>query len=431
MLYLLGVTAGVFAIPSLEATRPVRWVVVPGLLAVQVLALWWFGVRLREVSRPAWRLKWLFLVLLACYAFLPGDDARGEDDWHRVAIPFTAWAVTTNLGGIVHATLMCVQILTVILASAVVRLTGPGTDLVKGLRTLRFPTLFVHALDQTLDLLGGIRRHGEGQGGGAGGGGNRGKAPHADGRASPGFFSILRQLVRGDIGFFTREIRTNLDRARERVRGDGGARLDEHLAHDVAIITGVGLVMVSLKMLKILPGVPFAPGFKTLLLYPLYVVASQLTHTRWGGTTAGAVMGVIGFLQGDGRFGVLEVLKHLAPGLLIDLLMPVVKRLPQSVFVYCALGFLAAIARTATEFTVVLLLGARAELFLFPAARLVPNLIAGTLSGFVSVFVLRAFDNQPPDPPGRETTLNDSGQGTELVTSSPSADNAGEHTKEV
>jgi hypothetical protein len=30
-------------------------------------------------------------------------------------------------------------------------------------------------------------------------------------------------------------------------------------------------------------------------------------------------MGLIGFLQGDGRFGVLEILKHVAPGFVIDI----------------------------------------------------------------------------------------------------------------
>ena len=75
---------------------------------------------------------------------------------------------------------------------------------------------------------------------------------------------------------------------------------------------------------------------------------------------------------------VLDVLKHLTPGFPIDLLMPIVKRLPQNAWVYCGLGFLAAMARTTTEFAVVLLLGARAEVYLFAASRTVPNLIAGT-----------------------------------------------------
>src|SRR5262249_10076904 len=93
--------------------------------------------------------------------------------------------------------------------------------------------------------------------------------------------------------------------------------------------------------------------------------------------------------QGDGRFGVLEIFKHVAPGLVIDIGEPLVRRWPPWALGYCVLGFFAAIARTATEFVVVLLLGARAENYLFPAGKLVPNLTAGGLRGFVSVVVLR------------------------------------------
>jgi hypothetical protein len=181
----------------------------------------------------------------------------------------------------------------------------------------------------------------------------------------------------------------------------------------VAVIAGIALCMASLKMLKVLPGVPFAPGFKTILLFPLYVLAARLTHSRWGATAAGSIMGVIGFLQGDGRFGVLEIIKHVTPGLVIDVGEPLARRLPAWALGYCVLGFFAAIARTATEFVVVLLLGARAEIYLFPVAMLVPNLVAGVLSGFVTVIVLRLLASSAPaagEPAGDVARNRDTGE---------------------
>jgi len=201
---------------------------------------------------------------------------------------------------------------------------------------------------------------------------------------------LLRQVLRGDIGAFADFIRVNIARAESQASSDADPRVAGQFAHDVAIITGIGLCMASLKMLRILPGLPFASGHKTVLLFPLYVLAARLTQSRWGATAAGSIMGVIGFLQGDGRFGVLEMLKHVAPGLVIDVGEPLVRRWPAWALGYCVLGVFAAIARTATEFVIVFFLGARAEIYLFPAVKLVPNLIAGLLSGFVSVFVLRA-----------------------------------------
>jgi hypothetical protein len=295
------------------------------------------------------------------------------------------------------------QIVTALLATAVVRLTGTGGDLVAGLQAFRLPGLFVHGLDRTLDLIAGgsrsagARKRGGGQ------------------KRRTGFF---KQLARGDLSAFAESIKSNIARAR------GSDAKPDRLEHDVAVVTGLALCMASVKMLKILPGLPFASGHKTFLLFPLYVLASRQTHSRWGATCAGSIMGVIGLFQGDGRFGPLEVLKHTAPGIVIDLGERVVRRLPFPLLGYCVLGVAAAIARTATEFTVVLLLGARAEIYLFPAIKLVPNLIAGGMSGFVTVFVLRIFAASPALGTGSDTRTSSRSPQTakEAVRRAPSSD---------
>jgi hypothetical protein len=400
--YLLAVTVVVFAMPALSLTRPVRWFVIPTLLGIQVITLLVCRVGLRDALWSASRLKWLFVFLLGMYALLPSGSPSENDvllDWH---VPGLGWSIPINLSGLEVAGLMCLQIVTVLLASAIVRLTGTGRDLVDGLHTLRLPPLFVHALDRTLELLG-TR--------GGGGGRGRNRAPRA------GLFALAKQLLRGDVSAFAETIRTNIARA----ESQPGTAVDPHigsqLAHDAAVVAGIALCMASLKMMKILPGLPFASGYKTLLLFPLYVLAARLTHSRWGATAAGSIMGVIGFLQGDGRFGALEILKHTAPGLVIDLGEPLVRRLPTWALGYCALGFFAAIARTATEFVVVLLLGARAEIYLFPVVKLVPNLIAGMLSGFVTMFVLRVLAEpaQPGVTPATESARSPEALGESAV----------------
>ena len=392
VLYLLAVTAAIFAVPAFAATQPARWFVIPALLLVQVIILFACRVGAGEVVRPVWRLKWLFVFVVAAYALLPSETPAtlGRSlDWQ---MPAVGWTVSINLAGLTQAVLMCLQIITLLLATSVVRLTGSSGDLVEGLKAFRLPRLFVYSLDHTLALLGGSRPgrgRGDGRGGGQGGG-------RADASSRSGFFSVLRQLLRGDIGAVVRSIQGNLDLASAATARESGPHLGAGAAHDVAVISGIALGMASLKMLKFLPGVPFASGHKALLLFPLYVLAARLTHSRWGATVAGSIMGVIGFLQGDGRFGLLEVFKHIAPGIIIDLAEPVVRRWPRWALGYCVLGLAAAVGRVATEFVLVALLGARSEVYLFPAAKLVPNLAAGFLSGFVTIAVLRAF--------GRATT---------------------------
>jgi hypothetical protein len=377
-LYLLAVTAVAFTVPAFSWTQAARWFVVPALMAIQIIVLLICRIKPREIAYPIWRLKWLFFFLIAAYALLPAEAPSDA----RVAwpLPGVEWRLSINLTGLDHAGLMCLQIIAVVLASALVRLTGTGRDLVDGLQSFRLPPLFVYSLDHTLELLAGGRRPGSG-----GGVGRRNRS------AEGGFLTMLKRVLRGDIGFFVESIRGNMRDAAERADRQADRHFSAELARDVAVITGIALAMASLKLVKLLPGVPFAPGHKVLFLFPLYVLAARLTHSRWGGTAAGSIMGVVAFLQGDGRFGVLEILKNVAPGLIIDLADPLVRRLPAWALGYSILGLAAAVARTTTEFAVVFLLGSRAEVYIFPAATLIPNLLAGFLSGFVTMFVLRAF----------------------------------------
>ena len=383
VVYLLAVTALVFAAPIFVPSRD-RWLIILGLLAPQFVILLTCRVGLYEIIRPVWRLKLLFIFLIAAYSLLPGEG--GAVLAWRIRVE--DWSIPVNLDGLARAGLMCLQIATMLLASSVVRLTGTGRDLIDGLESFHLPALFVYSLDHTLGLLGGTRRRG---GGGRSGGADTGVGGGSR-VPSAGFLSILKRLLRGDVGALVQSIRSDVDRAGEQIAGETGRNLSAQMAHDVTIISGIALTMATLKMFKILPGIPFASGHKALLLFPLYILASRLTYSRWGATAAGAVMGVIGFLQGDGRFGILEILKHLAPGVVIDLAQPWASRLPGWALGYCLLGLAAAVARTTSEFSLVAMLGARAEVYIFPMVKLVPNLVAGFLSGFITLFVLRAFD---------------------------------------
>jgi hypothetical protein len=395
VLYLLAITAAVFAVPAVVGGSAL-WLTIVGLLALQIVILLAYRIASRDIVRPVSRLKWLFVLLIAAYTLLPGEDGSSGTPtlaWH---IPVIDWSLPINLAGLEQAGRMCLQIVTMLFASSVVRLTGTGRDLVEGLESFRLPGLFVYSLDHTLELLGGARPRGSGRGGGKGAGYGNDEGGGGARASQGGFLAILRRLLRGDVAGFVQEIRGDVAQAGEQIAGEQGSKLSARMAHDVATVSGIALTMATLKIFKLLPGIPFASGHKAILLFPLYILASRLTYSRWGATAAGSVMGVIGFLQGDGRFGLLEILKNVAPGVVIDLAEAWVRRLPGWALGYCLLGLAAAVARTTTEFAVVAMLGSRAEIYLFPMTKLVPNLVAGFLSGFTTLFVLRAFDRSMP-----------------------------------
>src|SRR5439155_11482443 len=173
VLYLLAVTVAAFAIPAWSVTAQLQWYLVPLLLGLQVVLLA-ARIPVLDILAIATRLRWLFFFLLVSYLLLPPDPSAGD---HLVSWrPIARWpSIGLNLSGLAAAALLCLQIATVILVSASVRLTGSGTDLVDGLRAFGLPTLFVHSIDHTLALLGGPRRRGarSGSGSGVGGGGLR------------------------------------------------------------------------------------------------------------------------------------------------------------------------------------------------------------------------------------------------------------------
>ena len=225
----------------------------------------------------------------------------------------------------------------------------------------------------------------------------------ADGEEAPeGFRQALKRLLRGDVSRLLGRVERQIAKAEAHAR-DALGESAAGLARDVGVIAGVSLTMLGIKMLKLLPSIPFAPGHKGVLLLPLYVLAARLTTTRLGGTLTGLTMGSVAFLLGDGRYGILEIVKHVAPGILCDLALPLLLaggRRPGAL-IWSFFGLLLALARFGTIFTITLLVQAPAVAYAFLVPGLVIHGTFGFLSGYVCHHLLRGLDRitVPPAPP--------------------------------
>jgi hypothetical protein len=194
-----------------------------------------------------------------------------------------------------------------------------------------------------------------------------------------GFWASLKRIARGDVGPIVDRMHRQIARAEAYVdsvddeRHDAPAqdaaqpprvRRDRRVAKDIALIAGLSLTMLGVKALKVLPSIPFAPGHKLVLLTPLYIVATLRTRTRFGGTLTGLVMGSVAFLLGDGRYGIFEILKHITPGIVCDVFVPLMLRLyggaggegarQPGALAWSVLGGLMGLGRFATIFTITL-----------------------------------------------------------------------------
>jgi hypothetical protein len=163
------------------------------------------------------------------------------------------------------------------------------------------------------------------------------------------------------------------------------------MARDVAVIAGIALTMLGVKALKLLPGLPFAPGHKGVILIPLFVVAGFMTRSRSGATLTGLTMGTVAFLLGDGRYGVFEIAKHVAPGVIVDLGMPVMRG-RRRVWAWCAFGVVIALGRFATVTAIALTVQAPAVVYALLIPGLTVHAIFGLISGIVTAPLIRALD---------------------------------------
>jgi len=357
ILYLLAiaVTAYATASPLLLA----------GLLAAQVVLGSYARLPLRGLLTILRRLAVFFLVMLFCFVFFGSEEG---DRVIRVAV--MTWSLPFNLSGALRGLLLSSRILIVLSASRLIQETGDRKAFVDGLRGLFVPDFLAYSLDLVLSSLASERTRG-----------GRGA------RMQPTL--VIRRAVRGDVDALVALLEQSMARARERALLLG---LKLEVMRDVSVISGLAAIGMMLRSFKLMPGLPVAPGHKGIILIPLYIVAHDLTASRWGATQMGAVVGVSSFLMGEGKFGPFEVLRHLTPGLFVDLSMPLARRLVRTpgVILYALLGVGVAVTRLSTLVLVGLFVQAPRAFYALLLPMTLANVGFGFLSGFVTFHLLKS-----------------------------------------
>jgi len=346
---------------------------IAGLFLLQ--SLLWLSSRLsvRLMIPVAQRLGVFFFFIMIAYVFFPMPaDANTE----QIVWPVGPWALEISLTGFKIALLMSVRVWVLVMASLWVQRSSQQGDLVQAMVYLKTPRFLAVSLEATLELLTGGQEkgaHGKAAGKGAG------KGRHKKTKLSIRF----QQLRRGDLSFFFELIERSLRRTEKHLEKTAGLTAEQR--RDVAIIAGISVAMMGLKLFQLMPGLPIAPGHKNLLMIPLFLLASSMTHSRFGGLWTGLTVGVVNFMLGFGKFGILEILQFIAPALLADMLVPLLRgshgwRWFQLVFFGALLG----LTRFIANFLVIVLAGAPLAAFMLYLPMLLSQIIFGMLSVVVA-----------------------------------------------
>lgn len=353
VLYLLVVAVGVFWLH--------QWQLLLAVTALQVAFALATGMPVRAIAKTLRKLVVFSLLIVVSYALWGPETGEVEQHFY---VPHIPWQL--SLTGLLFGCAMVLRVASVVLASAWIRRQGQPGDFVAGLRALRIPESLAQLLDRTLWLL---EAHPEARGDKK----NRNDAGTND-------YGIKR-LLKGDMSPLFSGLESALKKA-------ANYRSNETNSYDLVLLSGVLLSMLSIKAVKILPGIPFAPGYKGVILLPLYFIAAYLSRRRFGATLVGTAFGILSFLFGDGRYGVFEVLKHITPGLIADGFAPMLRRARPNVFLYSFIGTLMAVGRWATIAAIVVLVEAPGTFvaLLLPVALV--HLVFGALSGIATRVLL-------------------------------------------
>ena len=395
--YLISVVLLVVVIPSPVVTLT--------LLALQVVLWILCSVGRRPVTRILKRLGIFFLVIGISYAFFSVGDVQ-LDRWTDVEVG--SWTIVVNLAGVWTAFVMGLRVLVLVMASVWVQQTGSPGDLIRAFERFGVPPFIAASIDATIQLASGASGSGgrTGGGGGSGGGGGGGRGQRKEHLDKPEKVSLeFDQIRRGNLAFITDMVTRGLDRA-ERLVIRANPDMEREQAKDIAIIVGMATAIMGTKLLQVLPGIPIAPGHKNVVIIPFLLLASRLTHRRFGGLWTGLTAGVVSVLSGYGQYGILEIAQFAMPGLMADLLLPLVRPSHGKWLRFAEFGLvggLLGIGRFTANVLVIFLAGAPAAAFVLYLPMLASQVFFGAVSAFVSMAILDSVGGRQVSVPNEQS----------------------------
>jgi energy-coupling factor transporter transmembrane protein EcfT len=346
------------------------------LLGLQIVLWFAAGLSLALLIGSLRRLLTFVSFILLSYAFFSWEEG---DMIYKLAA-FGA-ALPINLTGISTGLLLSSRIVTLILASQLIQQTGNRTAIVDGLRAFHIPAKLACSLDLVMSALGS-----EGTEGGRGRG--EGKRRQKEGGSTTAV--VVKRALRGDVSVLTEMIEKQIAQARAK-----GAvyNLPPGVLNDLAVVVGLSVLAMTLRFLKVMPGLPVAPGHKGIILIPLYILAHTLTTSRWGGSQFGLIVGITSFLMGmGGKFGPFDILRHVAPGFFVDIVMPFAAAVftRPNPFVYAIVGMGAAVTRVSTFVAVAAFVEVPSAFYVLVVPMVIANIVFGLLSGFVTFHLMKS-----------------------------------------
>lgn len=332
-------------------------------------------------------LKFLYKVRWFVFFFFLFEGFIGAND--IVLFTIKKWIVALSYQGLLTASLMSCKLISMLLVTQVIRLSMTGEAFVEGLRKLGMGKSTAEIIDQILSILAsqknnpqkevqGEKGQGRGNGGGGGNGQGRKNNPSIQESEEQNAIKASDVLFRGKIGNIPLKLLNRINFAKDQFSGNPNA-----------VIASSSLAVTLIRMVKIAPGLPLAPGHKNILFFPVFIHAIVKSKKKFAGTQIGFISGILHFSMGFGKYGPLGILEFAILGWFFDLLLKLPVR-KNNIWFLMFLGGIGGLVRISTEVAILLVLGMPEAFYIIYFPYVIAQVAFGIASGLISKSILNA-----------------------------------------
>jgi len=349
-----------------------------------------------------YKVRWFIILIFLFESFI------GPNDFDLIKLK--KWTLSLSYDGLLNASIMASKLIAMLMITQVVRLTMKGKEFVQGMTKLGLGESSAEIIDQILVILseekdakstmaqpnkqgsGQGGGQGKGRGGGQGGGQGRGNNFETKEDLTSSMNRVTEEvkeegevrskdvLFRGRIGNIPKRLLDRINFAKGKFANNPNA-----------VIASASLSVTLIRMVKIAPGLPLAPGHKNILFIPVFIHGIMKSEQRWAGTQIGFISGILHFTMGFGKYGPLGILEFMTIGWVYDLLL----RLPfekNRLWYLMLLGGIGGLVRISTEMLIAFVLGVPDAFFLIFLPYVISQIAFGIASGFITKSIINTTD---------------------------------------
>jgi hypothetical protein len=310
-----------------------------------------------------WKVKWFILLIFLFHAL----SFSGEIPLIRLK----KWELSLSHDGLFRGAIMAGKLISMLFITQVVRLSMRNDEFVGGMTSLGLSKSNASIIDKIMSIVGeekSQKKKKSGSGGGKGGGRGSGQQKGND----ESNVQSKDVLLRGKVGNLPTRILDKINFAKDKFANDPNA-----------IIASSALSVTLIRLVKIAPGLPLAPGHKNILLMPVIIHGIVKSEKRFAGAQIGFISGILHFSMGFGKYGPLGVIQFALLGLVMDFLFKIPINTSRIWFLMFA-GGIGGLIRISSELLLALILGMPNSFFLIYLPYVISQVAFGAASGLIS-----------------------------------------------